>query len=496
MADDVITDKRRKLKAKFYLSRVRGEGGDSNMAGSTSTGTTRGGETANTVRTPGEAKQAQPTTWNAAIGLDHQLNPNSDRNQKRNATSPLEALNTIAKVFKSAFSPKIQTPEHSNVYIDSNGMTCITKPGERIPLRNLAQQVNSPLPRFDPDHEVVQIPRLHTPAPVNLNEPVTLANIHHTNKALLSEYTDKLTDYFKKELKIRDDYMNQVALKMNACGSTLVMILERLAEYEQRIQELEKEVGTQDTPAQRRERMLRDVVLLVDGLSLADKETHEHRVITFLNERFVHPHGREFLPMDISCAYSVGKEKDDKTKTIKVVFQSAWLRRFVYNQRFKLKGTDYRINEELAPAINKMAFEARDARRNGLIKSTRANHLGVTLTTLDEEIIEIDHMDELFEVLASLSDVVPTVARNPNEKGGKKTKTQAGKKTTSKKNKKDAKNLEMSNEVMLQALRDKGLLKEGTNVQDLLKDLKAGQAQTPAAEIEAPAAAGGEEPMT
>ncbi len=242
--------------------------------------------------------------------------------------------------------------------------------------------------------------------------------------------------------------------------------------------------------------MLRDVVLLVDGLKLADKETHEHRVINFLNEYFVHPHGREFLPMDISCAYSMGKEKDDKTKTIKVVFQSAWLRHFVYNQRFKLKGSDYRINEELAPAINKMAFEARDARRNGLIKSTRANHLGVTLTTLDEEVIEIDHIDELFEVLASLSDVIPTVARNPAEKGGKKPKNQSSKKAAPKKGKKESKQQEMSNEVMLQALRDKGLLKDGTNVQDLLKDLKAGQVQAQAAATELAAAASGDEAMT
>ena len=72
--------------------------------------------------------------------------------------------------------------------------------------------------------------------------------------------------------------------------------------------------------------MLRDVVLLIDGLKLEDKETHEHRAVAFLNEIFEHPHGREFMPMDLSCAYSVGKPKPDGTKTVKVVFQSAWLR--------------------------------------------------------------------------------------------------------------------------------------------------------------------------
>ena len=177
--------------------------------------------------------------------------------------------------------------------------------------------------------------------------------------------------------------------------------------------------------------------------------------------------------MDLSCAYSVGKAKSDGTKTIKVVFQSAWLRRYVFNQRYKLKTTHYHLNEELSPLINKMAFEARDARRNGLIKETRANHLGVTLTTLDEEIIEVDQLDELFEILSNLSDVIPTVERKPRdaESNSSKGVTKRSKQKP-KKNKKGAAQ-GISNEIMIQALKDKGLLKEGTNTDELLKDLKA-----------------------
>ncbi len=181
------------------------------------------------------------------------------------------------------------------------------KPGERILLRNLAQVVSSPLPRFDPDYEVVAPPQVKSPPKVDESNPISMAAIHQSNRVLLNEMCDKMTEKFNKELKIRDDYMNQIALKINACAATLIAILERLSEYDARICDVEAEVGSHDTPAQRRERMLRDVVLLVDGLKLGDKETHEHRVVAFLNEKFYHPQNREFLPMDISCAYSVSK---------------------------------------------------------------------------------------------------------------------------------------------------------------------------------------------
>ena len=58
--------------------------------------------------------------------------------------------------------------------------------------------------------------------------------------------------------------------------------------------------------------MLRDVVLLVNGLTLEKDQTHEARVILFLNEHFDHPHGRDFIPSDVTCAYSIGKMTDNK----------------------------------------------------------------------------------------------------------------------------------------------------------------------------------------
>ncbi len=80
----------------------------------------------------------------------------------------------------------------------------------------------------------------------------------------------------------------------------------------------------------------------------------------------------------------------------------------------------------------------------------------------------MDQMDELFEILSSLSDTIPTVEGVPknapgstNKKGSKKQKAKVNK------NKKGLKQ-DISNEIMLQALRDKGMLKEGAEVDDLL----------------------------
>ena len=311
-----------------------------NMAGSLSMGQLVAGETDRGTTHAGAKGSVQPTTTPLGHGLLTSLLPDSDRRSKRQATSPIETWDKLTKAFKSAFSPKLKTPEHSNVYIDGDGMTHVMKPGERIPLRNLAQQVSSPLPKFDPEYEVMEPPQPKSPLVVDPSAPLTLASIQQSNRALLTEFCNTVTDRFNRELKMRDDYINHIAAKLNACASTLVAILERLSEYEHRLADVEKEMGTQDTSGQRSKRMLRDVVLLVDCLKLEDKETREHRVVTLLNEIFEHPHGRDFMPMDLSCAYSVGKTKPDGTKTVKVVFQSAWLRRYVFNQRYKLKATN------------------------------------------------------------------------------------------------------------------------------------------------------------
>ena len=158
MAAEEREEKRRKLKAKTYRDRLRTEGGGNNMAGVTSTGSGATGETGQSNSATGGTSSEKPTTTPSRHGLLGAIFPDSERRGKRAATSPVETWDKLTKAFKSAFSPKNKTPEHSNVYIDDAGLTHVLKPGERIPLRSLALQVNSPLPKFDPDYEIVQLP--------------------------------------------------------------------------------------------------------------------------------------------------------------------------------------------------------------------------------------------------------------------------------------------------------------------------------------------------
>ena len=98
-------------------------------------------------------------------------------------------------------------------------------------MHSLVHAVSSPLPRTDPDREVISPPQLSSLPAANTNEPVSLGLLQETNRALLNEFCNKLTDHFNKELKICDDYMNEVALKLNTCAATLVAVLERLSDY-------------------------------------------------------------------------------------------------------------------------------------------------------------------------------------------------------------------------------------------------------------------------
>ena len=72
--------------------------------------------------------------------------------------------------------------------------------------------------------------------------------------------------------------------KTNVNSTTLCALLSRLADYEARIEELESMVGeTGPAHAQVRDRVMTDVVLLIDGIAVKPTESHEKAVLSFLN---------------------------------------------------------------------------------------------------------------------------------------------------------------------------------------------------------------------
>ncbi len=468
MADEGDTKKRKTVKARNFLARRRGgKGEDSNMARPASTGGGGIEDTATNGNTSGEKVTGQPGSKSKQRGLGR---AGSSRSQKRTATSPLYSF---FKNVKIAFSPKsklastsyLSTPLNK-IQFEGDGQKSTERSEGASVSGDLAQSLSLPLPKFDPDNEVLQPPSQPASAAANvkLDGPVTLASIQAVNQSLLQDFCGRV----KRELKIRDEYINEMTVKLNAMSQLLFELVTKLAEYEHRFEELENAYGTYDSRSQRRERMLRDVVLLVDGLTLEKDQTHEARIVLFLNEHFDHPHGREFIPADVTCAYSIGKPKDNK-RTIKIVFQTAWLRRYVFNQRFKLKGTGRFLNEELPATVGKMAFEAREAKRKGLITKCKATPMGLTVTTLEDELVEVDDLDELFDLLSDLSeagtaddpkDMDITQESNAGDNGNR---PQTGKGVE----------MNMSNEILLQVLLDKGLLDVEGKPTDVLKKLQA-----------------------
>ena len=69
-----------------------------------------------------------------------------------------------------------------------------------------------------------------------------------------------------------------------------------------------------------------------------------------------------------------------------------------------MKGHIIFLNEELPSQVEKMAFEAHEARRSGLISKCTASQYGVTLTTHQDELIDVYSLTELFDVLSRISD--------------------------------------------------------------------------------------------
>ena len=476
MADNEVgKQKRRKVRAKTFLERTRGS--NQNMAGDGSTGGEGTSKTGNIAGTPGGINVAAPGVASGASGL---LRPEGRRNNKRTAVSPLFNL---LKTVKTFITPKhkegLVTPPHRGVVIDKDGMTHIAKQdGGYDHAAMIAHTIGTPLPRFDPDNELELPQLLNTPAidPKTANQPLTLATLQQANRALLLEFHGTV----KKELKIRDDYIKEMGVKLNSYASVMYAVLQKLSDYEERIQCLEYALEQKETKSQLRDKMLRDVVLLVQGLDLAENQTHENRVLAFLNQYFEHPHSREFIPSDISCAYSVGKPKSGK-RTIKVVFQSAWLRRYVLKQRYKLRGLQLFINEELSQRMSKLGFEARVAKRNGLIAGCKVTPMGVVMTTHEDEDIEVDNIEELFDVLSSFVDNMEEgelvqdgdmEVTSPDSKLPKSEKKSKKIKNKSKKNATEAE-ANLNNEAMIQMLRDKGLLIGEQSAADLLAELKS-----------------------
>ena len=62
------------------------------------------------------------------------------------------------------------------------------------------------------------------------------------------------------------------------------------------------------------------------------------------------------------------------------------------------------MNEELPASVGKMAFKAREAKRKGLISKCKATPMGLTVTTLENNLVEVDNLDELFDLLSDLSE--------------------------------------------------------------------------------------------
>ena len=84
---------------------------------------------------------------------------------------------------------------------------------------------------------------------------------------------------------------------------------------------------------ERRQNNMTSSVLLMDRVPVKDDEMLEQSVLALLNDKFTKPNGKPFDEGDIDAAYYVGKANQHNKRTLKVVFNKAWYKRSVFEQR-------------------------------------------------------------------------------------------------------------------------------------------------------------------
>ena len=313
-------------------------------------------------------------------------------------------------------------------------MTCI-HPANTVSQRAsmMAQLSSSPLPAFDPNGEVTSKIMYSPPAPVQLSDeeakaPVTLGDIHQMNRSLMEEFSNKLILSINNQLAIRDRRQDEFAAKLNLHSAVLYEVLQQQQNPNPRpmTTNTQQQAEPKPTQAEKRDKQMNDNVLLIDGLKPEENESVELAVLKFLNEYFKRPDGNAFDNGDIYSAYLIGKPVAGRTQTIKTVFKSAWYRRNVFEKKDIIKGTGKYISEEPMALASKLGYEARGARRKGIIKRVKTLSDSILVTTNDDTLINIETMDELFDVLASIElDMNPGTLRSPgNIQGANKGMTQ------------------------------------------------------------------------
>ena len=127
--------------------------------------------------------------------------------------------------------------------------------------------------------------------------------------------------------------------------------------------------------AQKREKSMTNCVLIFDGIPTEKDTKLEVSVLKFFNEHYKTSSGAPFQDGDIHAAYHIGKEGAAK-RSLKVVFDNAWYRRNIFEQREKWKVPGVYMREEPTPIAEQMGYQAREARRRGTIKKCKTGGLG------------------------------------------------------------------------------------------------------------------------
>ncbi len=308
------------------------------------------------------------------------------------------------KTLKLSTSPLPQvheTPKQNNtgIYIDDSGTTrMFQRDGQREPIQN-----SGPLPEFDPSGEVtsrVMISPVVTKMDnLQKGKTATLGDIENMNRSLLNEFSNKLTISINKQFNIRDQRMDELASRLNFHSAVLCELIERQPDNtpQQQVAEPQK-----PTRAEIRDSAMLTKVMLIDGLVNDEELGLECTVIKFLNENFNKPGMEPYNNKDVQGAYYIGKPIPGRQRTIKVVMDNAWFRRGIWLMRENVRPKGVYIRDEPSELASRMGFEARNARRKGLLKKVKTLTHSVSITTLSDEVISCESMEELLQVIASL----------------------------------------------------------------------------------------------
>ena len=288
-----------------------------------------------------------------------------------------------------------------------------------------------------------------------------MGSMIQANRQLLSEFSDKQSGSINRHFEIHDQILDQHSAELNLHASILCAVIPRIDQ-----QQAPAPAQIKPTRSEKFNNAMMNRVVLVDGIKPVPNESLENTMISILNENFKNSNNTEFTDDDVHTAFLIGKMVPGRTRTVKLVLKSPWVRCNLWSQREKLKGKGLFISDEPSPAISKIGFEAREARRRGVIKRCKTLSDAVLLTLNNDEVKSVDTMEEFMNIISAITAYQPQPQQPPLNKPHQPQQQQPQQPMEVDPHQQNPQDIQMH---LIQALKDKGLIAGTVDPNQLLQ---------------------------